>query len=87
MTSQPPTFLFCYNRSIPSLTYVGLLLIAIPSIISYLQDPAVYPYFDIYGTGSPKEDQWVPLSTLLPTQYPALSLCELWHHFTECRDI
>ena len=67
----------------PHFDICRLLLIAIPSIVSYIQDPAVYPYFDIYGTGSPKkEDQWVPLSTLLSAQYPALSLCESWHHFT-----
>ena len=50
--------------------------------ISYFKDPAVYPYFDIYRTGSPeKEDQRVPLPTMLSAQYPMLSLCEFYHHF------
>ncbi len=48
----------------------------------YLKDPAVYPYFDIYGAHFLKmECQRVSLSVMLPAQYPALNLCESWHRF------
>jgi len=83
MVLQPPVLLFRCNRPIPSSTYVGLsfFLVLLSSHISYLKDPAVYPHFDIYRTGSPrKEDEQVPLLTMLPAQYPALSLCEFRHH-------
>jgi hypothetical protein len=74
---QPLIFLPCYNRSIPSSTYVGLLLLPAIPFFSHLKDPAVYPYFDIYRTGYPKkEDREAPLSVMLSAQYPALSLCE-----------
>jgi hypothetical protein len=72
---------------IPSLTYVGPLLFLAVLFISYLKDPAVYPHFDIYRTGSPKEDRRLPLSTILAAQYPALCLCEFPHHLIPYYDL
>jgi hypothetical protein len=50
------------------------------------RNPEVYPYFDIYGTGSPTNvDKPTPLSVKLSVQYPAFNLCEPFiSHFLYC---
>lgn len=83
MMSQPPILLLCYDHSIHSSTYVGIYyFILVIHFLLYRKDPAVYPCFDIYRTDFLKmEYQRVSLSVMLPAQYPALNLCESWHHF------
>jgi hypothetical protein len=73
LQSAYPQFDICGPTIFPCSSFI--------SYISYLKDPAVYPHFDIYRAGSPrKEGEQVPLLTMLPAQYPALSLCEFRHH-------
>lgn len=39
-------------------------------------DPAVYPHFDIYRSGSTsKSEAPLSLSVQLPARYPAIQLC------------